>query len=88
MNIRYILYIGKFYRCEGTDDYGNAIDVYKYNKKECIRLRDEYYWEDVVWKNYPFNFDDVGEAIMSIFVIASGDTWHAIMYRGIFLICC
>lgn len=75
------LFSGKFYQCQGTDGFGNAISVYEYNEDTCYWLKDYYNW-DVSWNNYPFNFDHIGEAIVAIFVIASGDTWHAIMYRG------
>jgi len=75
------LFVGKFFQCGGSDDFGNTISAYSYNEEECMRLKDYYGW-DVDWTNYPFNFDNVGYAMIAIFVIASGDTWHAIMYRG------
>jgi len=75
------LFVGKFKQCTGTDDHGNDISVYEYNKEECDKLANFYNW-DVRWKNYPFNFDDIGKGLVAVFVIASGDTWHAIMYRG------
>jgi len=75
------LFVGKFKRCEGTDDFGRVVDVYVYNQLQCERLANYYNWQ-VSWVDNNFNFNDIGQAIMSIFVIASGDTWHAIMYRG------
>jgi len=75
------LFVGKFKRCEGSDGFGNSISPYSYDEEECSRLAEHYGW-DVAWTNYPYHFDDVPHAMIAIFVIASGDTWHAIMYRG------
>lgn len=75
------LFVGKFKQCNGADGYGNAISAYTYDEEECIRLAEYYNWQ-VEWVNYAFHFDNVGDAMMTIFVIASGDSWHVIMYRG------
>jgi len=75
------LFVGKFKQCNGKDGYGNSISAYSYDEEECLRLQEYYGWE-VEWTNYPFHFDNVGSAIIAIFVIASGDSWHVIMYRG------
>jgi len=75
------LFNGKFSICMGTDPLGNSINPYLYNKVECNILQHDYNW-DCKWWRYPFHYDNIGEAMQANFVLASGDTWHAIMYKG------
>ncbi|KAI1724609.1 ion transport protein [Ditylenchus destructor] len=35
------------------------------------------------WTNHRYNFDNLGQALMSLFVLSSKDGWVAIMYQGI-----
>ncbi|KAL3983186.1 Ion transport family protein [Acanthocheilonema viteae] len=35
------------------------------------------------WVNHRYNFDNLGQALMSLFVLSSKDGWVAIMYQGI-----
>lgn len=35
------------------------------------------------WKNWKYNFDDLGNALMSLFVLSSKDGWVTIMYQGL-----
>uniref|UniRef100_A0AC35U739 Sodium channel protein n=1 Tax=Rhabditophanes sp. KR3021 TaxID=114890 RepID=A0AC35U739_9BILA len=35
------------------------------------------------WANHRYNFDDIGHALMSLFVVSSKDGWVSIMYQGI-----
>ncbi|VDN07448.1 unnamed protein product [Thelazia callipaeda] len=35
------------------------------------------------WVNHRYNFDNLGQALMSLFVLASKDGWVGIMYQGI-----
>uniref|UniRef100_A0A915K0X9 Ion transport domain-containing protein n=1 Tax=Romanomermis culicivorax TaxID=13658 RepID=A0A915K0X9_ROMCU len=35
------------------------------------------------WDNQRYNFDNLGQALMALFVVASKDGWVAIMYQGI-----
>ena len=34
------------------------------------------------WRNQRYNFDNLGQALMSLFVLASKDGWVDIMYNG------
>jgi len=36
-----------------------------------------------VWVNRKYNFDDLGKALMSLFVLSSRDGWVNIMYTGL-----
>ena len=35
------------------------------------------------WVNRKYNFDNLGQALMSLFVLASKDGWVNIMYTGL-----
>ena len=35
------------------------------------------------WINQKYNFDDLGQALMSLFVLSSKDGWVGIMYSGL-----
>jgi voltage-dependent calcium channel T type alpha-1G len=35
------------------------------------------------WVNRKYNFDDLGKALMSLFVLSSKDGWVNIMYTGL-----
>nr|XP_026690675.1 voltage-dependent T-type calcium channel subunit alpha-1G isoform X3 [Ciona intestinalis] len=62
---------GKFYYCDGPD-LRNVT-----NKTDCLLSSNNQ------WVNRRYNFDDVGQALMSLFVISSKDGWVEIMYHGI-----
>ena len=66
------LFKGSFYHCEGTDvsDVRNKTDCY--NKGPPYR-----------WVNRKYNFDNLGQALMALFVLASKDGWVNIMYTGL-----
>lgn len=36
-----------------------------------------------MWLNRKYNFDDLGKALMSLFVLSSRDGWVNIMYTGL-----
>ena len=36
-----------------------------------------------VWVNKKYNFDDLGQALMALFVLSSKDGWVGIMYSGL-----
>lgn len=63
------LFKGAFYYCtkEGVK-----------NKTECVERYGEQYWV-----NQEYNFDDLGKALMSLFVLSSRDGWVNIMYTGL-----
>ena len=62
-------YKGHFFYC--------SIDKYKYQDKfDCIDNGGE-------WKRYDSNFDDVGQAMVTLFVIASLEGWPSIMNQAL-----
>ncbi|CAK9290832.1 unnamed protein product [Gordionus sp. m RMFG-2023] len=65
------LFKGTFYHCEGDDT-----DSVK-NKSDCLRDSKN------KWKNAKYNFDNLGQALMSLFVLSSKDGWVNIMYNGL-----
>ncbi|XP_048035945.1 voltage-dependent T-type calcium channel subunit alpha-1H-like [Megalobrama amblycephala] len=64
------LFKGKFYHCEG----GDAKNIT--NMEEC---KDEGY----KWIRRKYNFDNLGQALMSLFVLSCRDGWVNIMYDGL-----
>lgn len=64
------LFKGTFYFCRGENLTGIATfnDCISYNYK---------------WENQKYNFDDLGQALMSLFVLSSRDGWVNIMYNGL-----
>ncbi|XP_061166104.1 voltage-dependent T-type calcium channel subunit alpha-1H-like [Saccostrea echinata] len=66
------LFKGTFYYCKGP----NVQNIK--NKTQCLT-------EDKknVWINQKYNFDDLGQALMALFVLASKDGWVSIMYTGL-----
>lgn len=65
------LFKGAFFYCEGAN-----IKTVR-NKSECLAI------EGNVWVNRKYNFDDLGKALMSLFVLSSRDGWVNIMYTGL-----
>lgn len=47
------------------------------DKKECLADKKN------AWVNQKYNFDDLGKALMSLFVLSSRDGWVNIMYTGL-----
>ncbi|GAB6025910.1 hypothetical protein CHUAL_011882 [Chamberlinius hualienensis] len=66
------LFKGTFYYCEGP----NIKSVR--NKTECEMVD-----ERNQWLNRKYNFDDLGQALMALFVLSSKDGWVNIMYQGL-----
>ncbi|XP_060523337.1 voltage-dependent T-type calcium channel subunit alpha-1H-like isoform X2 [Cylas formicarius] len=64
------LFKGTFYHCVGENLTGI------YNVTDCL---DRGYQ----WKNEKYNFDDLVQALMSLFVLSSRDGWVNIMYTGL-----
>ncbi|XP_022257393.1 voltage-dependent T-type calcium channel subunit alpha-1G-like isoform X2 [Limulus polyphemus] len=65
------LFKGKLYYCDGP----NVKNVS--NKTECLAdPRNE-------WINRKYNFDNLGQALMALFVLSSKDGWVNIMYTGL-----
>ncbi|XP_033608822.1 voltage-dependent T-type calcium channel subunit alpha-1H isoform X2 [Cryptotermes secundus] len=65
------LFKGAFYYCEGPNikNVRNRTDCEADNRN--------------VWINRKYNFDDLGKALMSLFVLSSRDGWVNIMYTGL-----
>lgn len=64
------LFKGKFYYCDSDD----LRDIK--TKEDCIKM-------GYRWLNQRYNFDNLGQALMSLFVLSSKDGWVQIMYNGI-----
>ncbi|XP_030634877.1 voltage-dependent T-type calcium channel subunit alpha-1H [Chanos chanos] len=64
------LFKGKFYHCEGFDTRNIT------NKSECVQA-------NYRWVRRKYNFDNLGQALMTLFVLASKDGWVNIMYDGL-----
>lgn len=64
------LFKGKFFYCLGEDTKNIT------NKSDCLEARYK-------WARHKYNFDNLGQALMSLFVLASKDGWVDIMYDGL-----
>ncbi|XP_041819367.1 voltage-dependent T-type calcium channel subunit alpha-1G [Chelmon rostratus] len=64
------LFKGKFFVCQG-EDVRNIT-----NKSDCLQ-------GNFKWVRHKYNFDNLGQALMSLFVLASKDGWVDIMYDGL-----
>lgn len=66
------LFRGSFYHCEAPPgvDLSNIT-----TRADC----DDHKYD---WVNWKYNFDDLGNALMSLFVLSSKDGWVMIMYQG------
>ncbi|CAF96236.1 unnamed protein product, partial [Tetraodon nigroviridis] len=64
------LFKGKFFVCQG-EDVRNVT-----NKSDCLQA-------NYKWVRHKYNFDNLGQALMSLFVLASKDGWVDIMYDGL-----
>ena len=68
------LFKGTFFYCDG-----DGLDVSDIrNKSDCHERGPPYRW-----RNQKYNFDNLGNALMSLFVLASKDGWVNIMYQGL-----
>ncbi|XP_038639464.1 voltage-dependent T-type calcium channel subunit alpha-1I isoform X2 [Scyliorhinus canicula] len=64
------LFKGKFYYCQGQDTRNVT------NRSDCLLA-------NYRWIHHKYNFDNLGQALMSLFVLASKDGWVNIMYHGL-----
>ncbi|RZC35961.1 voltage-dependent T-type calcium channel subunit alpha-1G, partial [Asbolus verrucosus] len=64
------LFKGSFYYCKGENLTGIV------DRNDCITRKYD-------WENQKYNFDDLGQALMSLFVLSSRDGWVNIMYNGL-----
>ncbi|XP_037610915.1 voltage-dependent T-type calcium channel subunit alpha-1G isoform X4 [Sebastes umbrosus] len=65
------LFKGKFFVCEGEEVMNIT------NKSDCLLHSNN------KWVRHKYNFDNLGQALMSLFVLASKDGWVDIMYDGL-----
>ncbi|CAL2050633.1 unnamed protein product [Caenorhabditis brenneri] len=65
------LFKGMMYHCIGPE-VGNVT-----TKVDCLEDNRN------KWVNHRYNFDNLGQALMSLFVLSSKDGWVSIMYQGI-----
>lgn len=72
-NCIFKLFKGIFFYCEGPDSH-----MIK-NKTQCLELSEK----GNRWVNHKYNFDNLGQALMSLFVLSSKDGWVSIMYQGL-----
>uniref|UniRef100_A0A8D2ZLD0 Ion transport domain-containing protein n=1 Tax=Scophthalmus maximus TaxID=52904 RepID=A0A8D2ZLD0_SCOMX len=64
------LFKGKFFYCDGLDVSNIA------NKTQCLEA-------GYRWLRRKYNFDNIGQALMSLFVLSCKDGWVSIMYDGL-----
>lgn len=74
INFNLIIIKGMMFHCTGPEIANITTKV------ECLRdFRNK-------WVNHRYNFDNLGQALMSLFVLSSKDGWVSIMYQGIFVL--
>ncbi|CAG7727553.1 unnamed protein product [Allacma fusca] len=68
------LFKGTFYHCATTtdNDLSNVT-----TRAECLAMHGNH------WVNQKYNFDNLGQALMALFVLSSKDGWVGIMYSGL-----
>uniref|UniRef100_I3KFB2 Voltage-dependent T-type calcium channel subunit alpha n=1 Tax=Oreochromis niloticus TaxID=8128 RepID=I3KFB2_ORENI len=64
------LFKGKFYHCDGQDTRNIT------NKSDCVQA-------NYRWIRKKYNFDNLIQALMSLFVLSCKDGWVTIMYDGL-----
>ncbi|TSK31313.1 Voltage-dependent T-type calcium channel subunit alpha-1H [Bagarius yarrelli] len=64
------LFKGKFYHCEGLDTRNIT------NKSDCLQA-------NYKWIRRKYNFDNLRQALMALFVLSCKDGWVNIMYDGL-----
>ena len=67
------LFKGVFFYCEGPNVPNQNIT----DKEDCLKFPENR------WINQKYNFDNIGHALMSLFVLSSKDGWVDIMYHGL-----
>lgn len=70
------IFAGTFWYCNEEDA---AISAQIITKADCERLATN----PNSWQNRPYNFDHIGNSLMTLFVLSSIDGWVEIMYHGI-----
>ena len=79
----------KFYYCEFASAPGHlfagprASEAHVSRAPPTVRNESECRQAGGKWANHRYNFDNLGQALLSLFVMASKDGWVQIMYQGI-----
>jgi len=68
-----LLLSGKFYYCTGPAEALRNVT----SRWDCLHD------DRNSWVNQKYNFDDLGQALMALFVLSSKDGWVGIMYSGL-----
>merc|ERR1719316_1787658 len=71
------IFAGKFYYCDEDD---RLLSEQIKTKQDCITLSSK---GENAWVNQPYNFDHLGNSLMTLFVLSSIDGWVEIMYYGV-----
>jgi hypothetical protein len=69
------IFAGQFYHCD-TEDRMELDQIV--TREDCLRIVGPN-----AWINQPYNFDNLGNALMTLFVLSSIDGWVDIMYSGV-----
>lgn len=74
------MFMGQFFFCDLADGSGDCEAPRTFctivDKAQCIA-------EGNTWRNQQYNFDHMGRAFMTLFVLSSIDGWVDIMYNGV-----
>lgn len=65
---------GTFYSCE-FDNIPSAVKTNIYNKWDCLDYGGE-------WKNSESNFNDIGQALKSMFQLMTSENWTDLLYSS------
>ncbi|XP_068683417.1 sodium channel protein 1 brain-like [Montipora foliosa] len=71
------LFSGKFYACYDRDGQRLPVSIVT-NKTECLSFPDKY-----KWKNADVNFDDVPNAFLTLFQVATFEGWIDVMLMAV-----
>jgi len=71
------IFAGTFFYCNEAD---RLLQAQIFTKADCIRLATD---GENAWQNQAYNFDHLGNSLMTLFVLSSIDGWVEIMYNGI-----
>lgn len=66
------IFAGQFYMCNGTDP---LVSYNTLDRLACEAIGGS-------WTNAPLNFDNLGQALLTLFVMSTTEGWSNIMYNG------
>jgi len=80
------LFLGKFYFCDGVEEdttpFTMLVGTTNVTVTE-IKTKEDCLGAGLSWINSHYHFDNLGQALQALFVIASIDGWVDIMYAGV-----